>query len=181
MTFLDLARSRRSVRRFASTPVSREVLETCLEAARLAPSACNSQPFRFYVADEKATTRPLFDAALKGPLYRMNAWAQDAPVLVVGTALSSRFPARLGGWFQRLSFNLIDLAIAGEHLVLAATDQGLGSCWIGWFNAQATGKYLKLPRGERAAILFALGYPASGPTAPSRRKPLDEIRRYLLP
>ncbi|MCX7703719.1 MAG: nitroreductase family protein [Planctomycetota bacterium] len=170
---MSLLRKRRSIRRFASRPVERELIEECLEAARLAPSAENSQPWRFVVVDETELKKRICNAAFSG-LYRVSRWAADAPVLVVALARLDIITNRVGSLIQGTQYYLLDMAIAGEHFVLKATELGLGTCWIGWFNSRSLRRALKLSRRFRIAYLLALGYPAESP--PSRsRKPLDEI------
>jgi len=177
--FLKLCRTRRSVRRYASTPVPRECMDRCLEAARLAPSACNSQPWSFVVADSEPVRGRLAEAAFSGP-YSMNRFALIAPVLIAVLTERSRFAAAVGGFFRGVQYNLIDVGIACEHLVLQAAEEGLGTCWLGWFNEKAVKKVLALPRAAHVDILISLGYPAdASPDRESARKILDEIRSYL--
>lgn len=126
MSFLDLARARQSDRGYADRLVPREAVERCLDAARLAPSACNSQPWYFIVVDEPAARRRLARRAFSG-VYSMNSFARDAPVLVVVVRERSKYVARLGGQFRGVQYSLIDLGVACEHLVLQATEEGLGS------------------------------------------------------
>ena len=177
MAFLDLVRQRCSVRRYAAAPVSREVLDRCLEAARLAPSACNSQPWSFIVVEEAEARQRLAAAAFTG-IYAMNAFAATAPVLIVAVTERSRFAAALGGRFRGVQYNLIDLGIACEHLVLQATEEGLGTCWLGWFNENAVKQILGLPSNTKVDIMISLGHPADV-ARPVKRKPLSEIRRFI--
>ena len=180
MRFLDLVRQRQSTRRYADKPVPREAIDRCLEAARLAPSACNSQPWSFVVVDEPAAVRRLASVAFPA-LYRMNRWASDAPVLIVVVTERSKYYATVGGQVRGTQYNLIDIGIAGEHLVLQAAEEGLGTCWIGWFSAPAVQKFLGLPRGKRTDIIISMGYPADEAQREKRRETLDAIRRYHEP
>jgi nitroreductase len=177
MTLEQAIRERRSVRAFAPTPVPREAIERCLEAARLAPSACNSQPWTFIVVDEPRLKDELARRAFSGP-YAMNAFARGAPVLIVVVTERSRPAAWLGGLLRRMQYPLIDIGIAGEHLALQAAAEGLGTCWLGWFNERAVRRTLGLPWGARLDVVFCLGYPAEPPDRPASRKSLDDIRRY---
>lgn len=177
MTFLELAARRRSVRQYAGQPVAREAIERCLEAARLAPSACNSQPWTFIVVDQQPLRRQLAEAAFSG-LYKMNAFAAMAPVLVVVVTERSRFAAKLGGQFRGMQYSLVDIGIAGEHFCLQAAEEGLGTCWLGWLNEKAVKKVLGLPRAARVDVMFSLGYPAETEPRPKNRRELDDIRRY---
>lgn len=179
MDFLDLVRARRSVRRYLNDPVPRDLVDRCLEAARLAPSACHGQPWRFHVADDPATRARLCDAALHS-IYRMNEFCRAAPVLVAVEALPAPVAASLGGLWQGADFPHIDCAIAAEHFVLAAAAAGLGTCWIGWFDKRGAARALGLPRRARLEFLIPLGRPAHPPGA-KERKPLGEIRIFHGP
>jgi len=176
--FLNLVRARLSVRSYASRPVERAVIDRCVEAARLAPSACNSQPWQFIIADRDPLRARLAQAAFGG-LYSMNAFAKAAPVLVVVTAERSRFVAALGGMLRGVHYNLLDVGIAVEHMILQAAAEGVGSCWLGWFDERAVKKTLTLPRSARVPVVISMGYPAGPRVSAAPRKSLDEIRRYV--
>lgn len=178
MIFLELAKKRRSVRKYLSKPVSREIIDRCLEAARLAPSACNSQPWSFMVADNEKDKNELAEAAFSG-VYSINAFAKKAPVLVVVITEQSSYIAKLGGYFKGVRYNLIDIGIACEHLILQAEEEGVGTCWLGWFNEKAAKKVLGLPDDKKVDIIISMGYPEDNAAREKPRKPLDEIRRYL--
>jgi nitroreductase len=179
VTFLDLARRRRSIRRYAARPVPREALDRCCEAARLAPSACHSQPWRFVVVDGAAEREALFRAAFGGPLCGFNRFAAQAPVLVAVVTGRSKWYTRVGGLLRGLHYALVDVGIAAEHFVLQATEEGLGTCWLGWFDGRAARRALGLPRGTRIDVILAVGYPEGDPPADKPRKPLDAIREFL--
>ncbi len=157
MAFLDLVQHRKSVRDFLDKPVEREKIMMCLEAARLAPSASNSQPWKFIVVDDRELKNRLCNAAFGG-IYSFNSFCKMAPVIVVVISEKSKFLARIGGMFRGTKYYLIDIGIAGEHLVLQAEDLGLGTCWIGWFNEGAVKSMLSIPQDKKIDILIALGY-----------------------
>lgn len=157
MALLDLLKHRKSVRDFLDRPVEREKITMCLEAARLAPSACNSQPWKFIVVDDRQLKNRLCAAALSG-IYSMNSFCKMAPVIVVIISEKSRFLARIGGMFRGTKYYLIDIGIAGEHFILQAEDLGLGTCWVGWFNERAVKSILNIPQHKKIDILIALGY-----------------------
>jgi len=177
ISFSELCRLRQSCRRFKTDPVERVLIDRCLDAARLAPSACNSQPWSFLVVDQEPWRSRLADAAFS-VISSMNKFAKDAPVLIVVLTERSRYMARLGGQFRGVQYSLIDIGIAGAHLDLAACEAGLGSCWLGWLNARAVRKVLCLPKASRIDLMFALGYPADSRVRVKGRKSLAEIRRY---
>lgn len=177
MNFLDLANRRHSLRKYAATPVPRAILDRCLEAARLAPSACNSQPWHFIVADREPLRTQLAAAAFSG-LYSMNAFAKSAPVLIVAIRTSSRASAAIGGAVRGIQYGLIDVAIACEHIVLQAAEDGVGSCWLGWFNEKAVRKLLGISRTNRVDTIISLGYPAEETGRQKIRRELDAIRTF---
>ncbi len=180
MNFLELAERRQSVRKYQpGRRIPREILERCLAAARLAPSACNSQPWSFVVADEPDKVRALAEAACGHPPYGMNQFLHDASAIVAVVADKMKLAARLGAQFRGVPYGLVDVGIAGEHLVLQAAAEGLGSCWIGWFDEAAAKRVLGLPRARKVELLIGLGYAAEDRIRPKIRKPLDEIRRYV--
>lgn len=176
MSFLDLARKRQSDRAYLPKPVPREAIERCLEAARLAPSACNSQPWYFIVVDEPKLKADLMAAAFSG-VHSMNRFADRAPVLVVVVTDRMKLSAALGSRFRGVQYSLIDVGIAVEHFCLQAAEEGLGTCWLGWLNERRVARLLRLPRSTKIDVILSLGYP-DGETREKKRKSLDEIRRY---
>ncbi len=178
MGFLDLIKHRKSVREFLDIPVEREKILTCLEAARLSPSACNSQPWKFIIVDDKQLKDNLCQAAFKG-VYFINAFCKMAPVIVAVISEKSKFIARIGGMFRGTKYYLIDIGIACEHFVLQAEDLGLGTCWIGWFDEPAVKSILNVPRNKKIDILIALGYYDKKKVKPEHdREPLEKISSF---
>ena len=177
MELLELLRRRRSVRRYSGGAVPREIIERCLEAARVAPSACNSQPWRFIVVDDPDLKNTLAEAAFSG-IYSMNSFAGKAPVLIVVVRERSKYAARLGGYFRGVKYSLIDIGIACQQLILQAEAEGVGTCWLGWLNERAVKRVLGLPRRVKVDVMISVGYPESGAEGDNDRKSLDEIRAY---
>jgi len=178
MAFLNLVKHRKSVRRFRDKPVEQEKIMMCLEAARLAPSACNSQPWKFIVVDDAPLKNRLRKSALSG-IYSLNSFCKTAPVIVVIVSERARFMARIGGMFRGTKFYLIDIGIAGEHFILQAEELGLGTCWIGWFNEPKVKSLLNVPKEKKIDALIALGYPdEEKPGRPHSREPMDKIASF---
>ncbi len=172
--FRDLVRSRRSCRAYApDRPVPEQTLLACLEAARLAPSACNKQPWRFVVIRAPERRRELCRHGLLPGLRR--DWIEAAPVLVVLAAERELITHRLAPGVSGIPYWLLDLGIAGEHFVLAAAAHGLGTCWIGWIREKGIRKVIRAPRSVRIVALFTVGYPAEPLPPPRPRRPLAEI------
>jgi len=178
MALLDLVKHRKSIRDFLDVPVEREKIMMCLEAARLAPSACNSQPWKFIVVDDRQLKNKLCHAAFSG-IYLVNSFCKMAPVIVVVVSEKSKFLARISGMFRGTKYYLIDIGIAIEHFVLQAEDLGLGTCWIGWFNEQAVKPILNVPPHKKIDILIALGYYDEAKVCSEHgREPIDKIASF---
>jgi len=180
MALLDLLKHRKSVREFLDIPVERDKIITCLEAARLAPSECNSQPWRFIVVDDRQLKDRLCDAAFGG-IYSMNSFCETAPVMVVVISEKSKFIARIGEMFRGTKYYLIDIGITCEHFVIQAEDLGLGTCWIGWFNERGVKSILGIPQRKKVDMLIALGYYDREKLGPEHdREPMDKIASFNL-
>jgi nitroreductase len=155
---LDLIRLRRSCRQYdPNREVPEELLGYCIEAARLAPSACNRQPWHFTVVRNKESKTSLLKRGVL-PGIQLE-WLQDCPCIVVLSVKAELKTHRLGPLFSGIPYHYIDAGIAGEHFILAAAEQGLGTCWIGWIRPKRIRKNLGLEKGLRPVALIATGYP----------------------
>lgn len=172
--FIDLVKSRRSIRRYRPDPVPREAIEACLEAARYAPTASNTQGWRFFVLEGRKKDE-LVARALGGIVP--NAFAATAPVIIVIAMKLSLVTGRLGARLKKIDYHMIDAGIAGEHIALQAAELGLGTCWIGWFDKKAARSVAGIPAAWDVPALLTLGYPDEVP-ADKPRKTLDEIRYF---
>jgi nitroreductase len=167
--FQELVRRRFSLRRYdAGRPVAREDLEAILEAARLAPSAENSQPWRFLVVTDPGVRARLAEACFTG-IFLPTRFAAAAPVIIAICAERAKPILRAGEAILRTALYQLDCGIAGEHAALAAAELGLGSCWIGWFNKRGARKVLGIPGHVEVLALLSVGYPAA--EAGHREKP----------
>jgi len=165
MDVFEAIEKRRSIRNYESTPVPKEKLEKILEAARLAPSASNLQPWHFIVVTDAEKRE-----ALSGGMFAK--FLKQSPVVIAACGDEETAPK----WYA------IDVAIAVENMVLAATGEGLGTCWIGSFDENQVRDILKIPKNLRVIVLLAVGYPSDkeSPTPKvlrvvRKRKPLEEI------
>lgn len=172
--FQQLVKNRRSIRRYLEKPVEREKILACIEAARLAPSADNVQPWRFLIIDDPELKSQLAKEVFSG-IYYISKFAAKAPVLIMILARLDIIANRIGKQIQNINFYLIDVGIAGEHFVLQAEELGLGTCWIGWFNSRKARKFLKIPRKYKIVSLMAVGYYEKRPPKEKKRKKLEEI------
>jgi nitroreductase len=176
MKFLDLVKTRQSVRGYLSKEVRREKIERCLEAARLAPSANNSQPWSFIVINDpklkEAVARKTFDSVIS-----FNRFSLQAPVLILIISERPSFFSRIGSAIKDKQFSLIDIGITAEHLCLQAAEEGLGTCILGWFNEKGVKKLLNISPSKRVELIITVGYPESTEIRPKKRKPIDQIRQ----
>ncbi len=179
--FLELVKKRRSCRDYSEAPVPDELIANCLEAARLAPSACNKQPWRFVIVKDCGLRKSLCSGGLLPGLPM--PWIKKSPVIVILCAETSIFTHSLAPLISKVQYHLIDIGIAGEHFVLAAEAQGLGTCWIGWFNGKKVRRILNLPHSLKVLSLISLGYPAnpSRQNDETKRMRLEEISKYYQP
>jgi nitroreductase len=174
MSFLDLVNKRYSVRNYKTAPVPQEKVIRCIEAARLAPSACNSQPWKFVIVDEPQLVNELAKAAFEG-LLDFNNFAFKAPVLVLIVSERESLSAKFGSIVKRKNFSLMDIGIAAEHFCLQAAQEGLGTCMIGWFNEKKVKKILSIPRFKRVELVITVGFSADDKIPLKKRKSIAEI------
>lgn len=172
--FQRIVRGRRSIRRFLATPVEPEKLRACLEAARIAPSAHNIQPWRFIAVDDPGLKDRLAAEAFSG-IFSGSKFAAKAPVLLVVLTKPDLVADRLGGRFQGVRYHFIDIGIAGEHVVLQAEELGLATCWMGWFNYRRVRKVLGIPRKFKVVAMLAVGYAEKRPSREPPRRTFEEI------
>lgn len=165
MDFQKLLAARRSVRAYRPDPVPDSLLQQVLEAARLAPSACNRQPFRVLVIHTRGREAELLRIYPKD-------WFVQAPMVLAVCAVPGEawVRSRYDGW----SAAETDATIATDHLLLAAADLGLGTCWIAAFDPAAAREVLGLPEGIVPVAFTPLGWPADTP-GPKERKPLEDL------
>lgn len=176
MSLLDIIKNRRSIRKYSDKKITRQELDTILQAGIAAPSACNSQSWRFIAFDDDAAKEAFCKEVFTG-VYASTMFAAKAAALIVITSNKGNIPSMLGNLIQNTPFWALDAGIAGQNMVLQAQSMGIGSCWIGWFNFKKASKYLGLGMGERAEIILALGYPAESPDA-RPRKEFEKVVTY---
>ena len=166
MTYAELVSKRYSARAYRSDPVPDDVLERVLEAARMAPTAANRQPFRLIVVHTAGREEQL------RRIYSRD-WFVQAPIVICACGVLGQSWVRSDG----KTYNDVDVAIVMDHLIMAATEAGLGTCWIGAFDVAAAREVLGLPDGVEPIAFTPLGYPADQPN-PKRRKLLSDLVSY---
>lgn len=168
MKVLDVIQKRRSVRKYKEDPIPEKALMRVLEAARLAPSGKNFQPWKFIIVKDKALKEKLAQASA-GQFFMA-----EAPIIIVGCGFPDNCYAHMGRYMKSWS---VDVTIALEHLILQAQEEGLGTCWIGSFEEEEVKAILNIPENVKVLALTPLGYPDEIPRF-RRRKSLDEIISY---
>jgi nitroreductase len=169
MDFKELVNTRYSVRKYLPRPVEDEKIMLVLEAARKAPSAVNYQPVKLYVIRKKENLDAIFEC------YHRN-WFKKAPMVIVVTGLHTQAWKRSSDMKDHTD---IDAAIAIDHITLQAADLGLGTCWICNFDAKKTAETLGLAPDEEPIALIPLGYPEGNKIPEKKRKPLNELTKWL--
>jgi nitroreductase len=176
-SFLDMVKTRQSTRAYDSRPVESEKIGRCLEAARLSPSACNAQPWKFIVVDEPAIRNELADA-IHDRVLAMNHFTKQAPVHVVVIREKANLTSNIGQVVKDIEYPLMDIGITAIHFCLQAVEEGLGTCMIGWFNQKKVKKVLSIPKSKRVELIITVGYPSTHEIRPKKRKLAEEIVSY---
>ena len=169
----QILNTRRSVRSFDSRPVNEKDIVSIIEAARLSPSACNSQTWRFIFVTHREIIRKICKEAMRPVIP--NKWLEQAPLVIVGCSQLDVIANRVGARITGIEYYQIDLGIAMEHMVLKATELGLGTCWIGWFDETHLKGILGIPKKIKVSALLAVGYPKEAPGKKRKRKPTEKI------
>ncbi len=174
MDFLELVSSRQSVRAFdPERPVEREKLDRIIEVARLAPSACNAQPWSFVLVDDPEIKNKVADAT-SSRVLGMNHFTKQAPVHLLLVEEKVNISSGIGGWVKKKDFAQMDLGIVAAHIVLAAQAEGLGTCIVGWFDEDKVKELLNIPASKRVWLSIVIGY-GTQPLRKKSRKPIEKI------
>jgi nitroreductase len=173
---LELIISRQSDRKYSNKPVAEEQLNRIIEAGRMAPSACNAQPWRFIVVTDPEIIEQVARAA-SAKILGMNAFVAQAMAIIVIVREKPNFSSKIGGSIKSKDYSLIDIGIASENICLQAKAEGLGSCMIGWFDEDEVRKILGIPKKKRVELIITLGYSLSDQRT-KKRKPKDEVVGY---
>ena len=168
MDLMEAIKTRRSIRRFRETPVPENLLKEVLNAARLAPSADNAQPWKIIVVRDEQMKQKVTQAS-NGQKFLV-----QAPVVLVVCGIPEEAFQTVGGY---MSSHVIDASIALDHVTLAAHSLGLGTCWVAWFKEEKVKDILGIPEDVRVVALSPLGYPDESPERPSRKN-LEELIAY---
>ena len=173
---LNFINSRQSDRKYSDKPVEKEKLERIIEAGRIAPSACNAQPWKFIVVTDPELVLKVADAA-SAKLIGMNSFVAQASVILVIVREKPNMSSKVGATIKNKDYSLIDIGIATENICLQAKAEGIGSCIIGWFDEIQIRKLLEIPKSKRVELIITLGYSLSEQRE-KRRKPAEETVSY---
>jgi nitroreductase len=172
MNFDELTLERQSDRKYdTNRTVEDEKLMECIASARLAPSACNAQPWKFVVVKDDALKTQVGNCAVS---MGMNKFCGDAPAIVALVLEKPNLTSKIGSVLQDKEYTLIDIGIVAYQFCLKACDLGLGTCMVGWFDEKQVKKLLGIPSSKRVPLLITVGYRA-GVRRPKSRKKLSDI------
>lgn len=176
MDIFELIAKRESCRDFKPIGVEKEKLMKCLEAARLAPSACNGQPWYFTVAYETDAVEKIRECVQeKG----MNKFTANCQAFIIISEGGKSITAAIGGMIKRRDYGPIDIGISVAHICYAALAQGLSTCIMGWFNEEKLRGYFNIPASKRVHLVIAVGYAGDKPLRKKSRKPLNDIYKFV--
>jgi nitroreductase len=178
MDFFELIYKRESVRGYIERPVEREKIEKIIEAGRVSPSACNAQPWKFVVVDDKELVqemgKKLYDPLVSG----INKFATTSPAFIVVVGEKRNLTSKIGEVVKKQDFTSIDIGIACENICLAAASLELGTCMMGWFKEKGIKKILKIPSNKKIHLVISLGYFENKEPRKKIRKDTNEIMSY---
>ncbi len=178
MQFIELVEKRQSDRKYIQRTILKTDLLKIIEAGRLAPSASNSQPWTFVIAENTDIKSKVAEATVTKGLP-INKFAFDASIIVAIVIEQPKTLTRFAGWLKKRDFPWIDIGITAEHMCLQAAELGIGSCMIGWFDEKAVKSALKIPSSKRVGLLITFGYtPENYLHRQKIRKPMDKVLKF---
>jgi nitroreductase len=175
----EVIKERASVRDYSDRPIEEEKLNIILESARLAPSATNAQPWKFYVIKNKEKIQALGKMPF-GSQSIINGFVAKAPIVIIATAGPIDMFHKAMSFIVNKKWYYLDVALALEHMVLTAWDLGVASCWIGWFNDKVARNAADIPKNQEIVAMITLGYAKEGYIPhPKVRKTSEEIFKVI--
>ena len=177
MNFSELINKRESCRSYNGASVEREKIANCIDAARLAPSACNSQPWKFIVVDEAEKHSKMADF-VHDKILGMNKFAEKAGAFIVVIEEKAVLSAKIAEKIKSQNYAQMDLGMAVENLCLMAAEQGLGTCILGWFEEKNIKKLLNIPSSRRVRLVISIGTPETDKIRTKIRKNTADILSY---
>ncbi|HZX63530.1 MAG TPA: nitroreductase family protein [Bacteroidales bacterium] len=174
---LDLIHHRQSQRTYTDQPVEKEKLLRCIEAARLAPSANNSQPWKFIIIDDPGLKNAVAELT-STRMIPMNHFTKQAPVHVAVVREKTNLTTAVGRILKDKNYPLIDIGITTAHFCLQATAESLSTCIIGWFDEKKVKELLHIPKALRLELIILVGYPRTNAIRKKKRKEIADILSY---
>lgn len=175
MNFQELINRRQSVRKYQDKTVEQEKLQQIIEAVHIAPSACNSQPWKLIIVDEPELKDKVAKATFSKTIA-FNKFAVEAPIIAILVIEKAKLIAQIGGSIKNKEYPQFDIGIAAEHFCLQAAELGLGTCMIGWFDEKKIQQLLNIPKKRKIGLVITLGYqPEDYKQRKKIRKPVNEI------
>lgn len=176
MDFDKLVLKRESVRKYTDKEIKKEDIIKCVEAARMTPSAHNSQPWTFIVVDEEELKNKVADTTFN-TVVRFNKFVPDAKVIVAVVIEKTHF-AMVGSNKSDDEYNMIDMGAAVEHFCLQAADIGIGTCILGYFNETKVKELLNVPDKKKVGLLISMGYSPFESPRNKKRKEIDDMCKF---
>ena len=152
------------------------MLKDIVKSARFAPLSCNTQPWRFIIVVDDEKVKRIKNDVLGGIVA--NKWAHSAPAFIIACAKKSFFVHRIGAGIKTIPYHYLDMGAAIEHILLKATEKGLGTCWIGWFNERALKRLFHIPKTIEVVSLIAVGYKSENYRQPKKMR--MEIKDFIF-
>lgn len=177
MDFSELVKTRQSVRNFDGRSVEREILDRCLEAARMAPSACNAQPWKFVMVDEPELVKKVAQSTYS-PAVKFNKFTDNASAFAVVVIEPGTIASRAGALLSNSDYALMDMGMAVEHFCLQAAELNLGTCILGWCRRGEIKKLLDIPSKKKIGLLIAIGYEKEPKLRKKVRKDISQMSSY---
>lgn len=174
--FFDLINNRQSCRKYLDKRVEKEKLIKCIEAARVSPSACNSQPWHFVVVNNKELSAKVAKCVQDKV---MNKFASGCQSFIIVVEENGNLTSRAGALMKQQDYRSVDIGIATEHICLSATQQDLGTCILGWFDEKELKKLLNINKLKRIRLVVAIGYPETNCIRQKIRKSINEILTFI--
>lgn len=171
---LELIKSRQSDRKYSNKPVEREKLERIIEAGRMAPSACNAQPWKLIVVTDPELIKRIAEAT-SSKVIGINTFVSQAPVQIIIVREKPNLTSKIGATIKEKDFSLMDIGIVSENICLQSQAEGIGSCMIGWFDEKKVRKLLGIPRVKRVELIITLGYSLSDKREKKRKPAADTV------
>lgn len=174
--YFDLINKRESCRNYLDKQVEKEKLVACIEACRIAPSACNEQPWKFIVVNNRELSLKVAKCLQD---IVMNKFTDKCPAFIIVMEDKGDIKARVGGAIKNQDYASIDIGIATAQLCLAAVEQGLSTCIMGWFNEKKLKKLLGIEASRRIRLVISIGYSADKKLRRKVRKSMEEISQFI--